>query len=83
MQLRHHIRRARLPAMPLYSDGPLSKWYPSCTQACAAPPGMLWLSTTVTCRAARRRLGPGPARPPAARPLPASAAPRVPANRGT
>lgn len=38
-----------LPAMPEYRLGPDSKWYPSCTQACAAPPGMLWLSHTVTC----------------------------------
>ena len=38
-----------LAAMPEYRLGPLSKWYPSCTQACAAPPGMAWLSHTVTC----------------------------------
>ena len=30
--------RPHLPAMPEYRLGPLSKWYPSCTQACAAPP---------------------------------------------
>jgi len=61
--------------MPLYSDGPLSKWYPSCTQACAAPPGMPWLSTTVTCRAGSRRLSPAPpSRPPRARCQPARAA---------